>query len=311
MPLEIEVTIGTLHLNQSLSAGSDFYLLQDTPSLLSTITTRKSDRDKQGGHGTEDSLSQYGPRTLPFKGEIHASSQEMRKWMEKSLMQAVGLSALQDFAGDDGYRLLLITDEDGIAKQIYAKLVDPPEFELVDTAMSESRKFSFVMYAKDPALYAQELSEKTGPESFLSTTLTVQEGLLPTFRENVSPVIQGAFSASVTAVNAGTFGTPPVMIISGPSLNPRLKNATTGREMDFSAGSGLTLLEGETLTINAGNQTVVKRDAIGAETDESGTLTLTSDWISLDPGANLLTLRDETPDALLGQLSVLWRDAWM
>lgn len=311
MPLEIEVTIGTLHLNQSLAAGGDFYLLKDTPELLSTLSTRKSDRDKQGGHGTEDSLSQYGARTLPFKGEIHASSQESRKTMEKSLMQAIGLSAMQDFAGDDGYKLVLIRDEDGIAKQIYAKVIDPPEFEVLDTAMPEARKFSFVMYAKDPVLYAQSLNEKLGPESFLSTTLTAQEGLLPTFREGVTPIIQDAFSASVTAINGGTFGTPPVMIIEGPTLNPILKNATTDREMDFSSGDGLTLLESETLTINVGNQTIVKRDGAGVETDESGALTLSSDWIFLEPGANLLTLRDDTPDALFGQLIVQWRDAWM
>lgn len=308
MPVEIEVTIGALHLNQSLEAGSDFFLLKETPALLSTLSTRRSDRDKQGGHGTEDSLSQYGARTLPFKGEIHASSQQARKSMEKQLLQTVGLSALQDFAGDDGYRLLLFKDEDGIDKQIYAKIVDPPEFELLDTAMPESRKFSFVMYAKDPALYGQSLSEKNGPESFLRTSLTVQEGSLPEFREGISPTIREAYSASVTAENLGTFGTPPVLTVSGPAENPRIENVTTGKVMEF---SDLTLLEGELLLINCSNQSATKIDAFGEETDVTGSLTLSSDWLSLEPGSNVLTLRDETPDVLLGQLFVQWRDAWM
>jgi hypothetical protein len=311
MALEIEVTIGSVLLNQNLAAGSDFYVLKDTPQLLSTLSTRKTDKDKQGGHGTEDSLSQYQARILPFKGEIHAASQSARKTMEKNLIQAIGLSVAQDFDGDDGYKLLLITDEDGIGKQIYAKVIEPPEFELLDIAEPEMRKFSFVMYAKDPALYAQILSSQVGPESFLTTTLTVQDGELPSFGDGDLMVIQDTYAATLTATSNGTFGTPPVIVVSGPSTDPRVKNVTTGREMDFSNGAGVTLLSGETLTINVANQTIVKTNTLGAESDQSGALTTDSDWIFIEPGSNDFTLQDATPADLSGQLSVQWRDAWI
>lgn len=311
MALEIEVTIGSVLLNQNLSAANDFYVLKDTPELLSTLSTRKSDKDKQGGHGTEDSLSQYQARILPFKGEIHASSQAVRKTMENNLIKAIGLSVAQDFDGNDGYKLLLIADEDGIGKQIYAKLIEPPEFVLLDVAAPEMRKFSFVMYAKDPALYAQALNSEDGPESFLTTTLTVQDGDLPAFGDSDLMVIQDTYAATLTATNNGTFGTPPVIVVSGPATDPRVKNTTTGREMDFSNGAGVALLAGETLTINVANQTITKTSTLGVQTDQSGALTTDSDWIFIESGDNDFTLQDATPADLSGQLLVQWRDAWI
>jgi len=311
MALEIEVTIGNVLLNQNLSPAADFYVLRDTAELLSTLSTRKSDKDKQGGHGTEDSLSQYEARILPFKGEIHASSQSTRITMEKSLKRAVGLQVAQDFDGDDGYKLILITDEDGIAKQLYAKVLDPPEFELIETAMPECREFSFVMYAKDPTLYAQTLSSGSGPESYLTTTFKVQDGALPTIKDGALPTAQDAIATSMSITNNGTFGTAPVIIISGPTTDPVLENITTGRKMDFSSGGGITLAADETLTINVASQTITKKDTQGDETDASGTLTTDSNWIFVEPGNNIFTLFDATPDDLSGQLSIQWRDAWI
>ena len=311
MAREIEVTIGTLQLNQHLSAENDFYVLKDTPEIFSTLSTRQSDRDKQGGHGSEDSLSQYEARVMPFKGEIHASSQDARKTMEYQLQQAVSLSIAQDFDGDDGYRLVLITDEDGIAKQIYAKILDPVEFELIDIALPEARKFSFMLYAKDPELYSQTTQTGNGPESYLKTTLTVQDGLLPLFQDGTLPTVQDAIAASMNITNNGTFGSAPIITVTGPTTNPIVKNETTGRAMNFSGGSGITLKAGETLTIDVASQTIVYKDETGTESDISGLLTTDSNWIFIEPGSNVITLFDDTPDDLSGQLQLVWRDSWI
>lgn len=308
---DLELTIGSVALNQSLTAGSNFYILRNTPEILSTLSTRKTDLDKQGEHGTEDSLSYYGPRILPIEGEIWADTQANRITLEKALRKAVSLSVAQDFGGDDGYVLVQITDEDAIPKQIYAKVLEPPKFTLIESAMPEARGFSFVLYAKDPTIYAQSLSTATGPESYTTTGFTIQDADLPTFKDGALPSFQDDTGNDMSATNSGTFGTPPTMVISGPTTDPIITNSTTDRKMEFSAAGGVALLAGETLTIDVGARTVTKTDTGGTETDESGKLSTDSEWIYIVPGANVFSMFDDTPDSLLGQLALSWRNAWI
>jgi len=312
MPVnEIEVTIGTVQLNQSLSAGSNFYLLRNTPELLSTLSTRKTDKEKQGGHGTEDSLSFYGPRILRFEGEVHASSQAARITLEQALKTVLALRAAQSYDDEDGYVLVEVTDEDGEAKQIYAKVLEPPVFSLLDDAMPESRRFEFVLYAKDPILYGQTLEDEVGPESFLTTTLTFEDGDLPTVKDGDLPVIQDDTANEMTVVNDGSYDTPPVIIVEGPTTDPVIMNVTTGRKMAFTAGGGLELLADETLTINVAALSIIKTDSGDNNTDVSGMISTDSEWIFLAPGSNILTLFDETSDDLSGQITVQFRPAWL
>lgn len=303
-------TIGSVTLNANLSQGNSFYLWRRTSETLKKPRVRQSETEKQGEHGTEDSLSRYGPRTMPFDGEIHASSQSARVSMEQALEVELLLAADQSYDGDDGYRLILLTTEDGIDKQIYAKCIYGPDFPLVEEAMPEVRGFEFTLYAKEPVLYAQALTEETGPESFNTTTFKFQDGALPAFQDGNLPTIQDDTGAEMTVTNAGTHDSPPVFTITGPTTNPVITNVTTGKSMDFSKGSGLTLAAGETLTVSVAAKTIMKTSG-GVETDVSGTMTDASRWIYIRRGANVFTLFDDTEGDLSSQLEIEFRSAWI
>jgi len=307
---EIQITIGSIQFNQSLSYDSNFYLLKNTPEILSTLSTRKTDMEKQSEHGVEDSLSFYDARMLPFEGTIYGSTQAARKTMEEALKQAVALPISQSYGGSDGYVLVLITDEDGTEKQIYAKVLEPPKFGLVDDAMPELRSFEFVLYAKDPVIYGQSLTTETGPESYLTTTFTIQDGALPTVQDGDLPTIQESTGSILTVSNGGTIGSPPTITISGPTTDPVVSNLTTGKSMDFSKGGGVSLGAGDTLTVNVSARTIVKTSG-GTDTDVSGALTDASDWIFIEPGDNEFTLFDDSPGDLSGQMQIDVRPAWI
>lgn len=308
MANDIELSTGSLYLNRIL--GSSYYVLHNTPEILSTLSTRKTEIPKQGDHGTEDSLSYYGGRILPIEGEIIAPTQADRITLEKALRRALALPVAQDFDGEDGYALWLLTDEDEIDKQFYAKVLEPPKFELVDTAMPEHRRFSFVLYAKDPAIYAQALSEESSLETFNDTTFHLHEGEPPEIKDAALPTIQDAEGVEMIVTNNGTFGSPPVITVAGPCTNPVITNSTTGRSMEFAEGAGVDLAEGDTLTINVGAKTCIKTSG-GSDTDVSAALTAVSEWIYIEPGDNAFTLSDDTAGDLTGLLTVSFRDAWI
>jgi len=308
---EIIVTIGSVTFNQNFSPGASCYVLTSTEEILDALRTRRSDTPKQGEHGSEDSLSAFEPRTLLFRGEIHATSQSQRVTMQQNLDAAVSLARSQSFDGDDGYKLVQITDEDGVAKQLYAKIDQMPRYSLVDDGMPESRRFEFVMFASDPAVYAQSLSSADLEESYNSTTFTFQDGDLPVFKDGALPTIQDILGSVVMVSNTGNFATPPLIVIEGPTTNPVVRNETTGKELAFTRNGGVTLLADETLTINVAAFTAVMTDIDGDDSNVRSRIALDSKWFDLLPGVNEISLFDDTPADLTSQMEISFRASWI
>lgn len=308
---EIVVTIGDVAFNTSFSPGSTMYLLTSTEEILDALRTRRTDTPKQGEHGSEDSLSSFEPRLLLFRGEIHATTQAERVTMQRALDAAVSLSRSQSFDDDDGYKLILITDEDGIEKQLYAKIDQMPRYSLVESGMPESRQFEFVMFASDPAIYAQTLSESDQDESYDSTTFTFQDGDLPTFQDGDLPTFQDILGSAVIADNEGDYATPPLITITGPTTNPIVRNETTAKQLAFTRNGGVTLLADETLEVNVAANTAVMTDVDGDETNVRSKISLDSEWFDLIPGENEISLFDDTPADLTSQLSLSFRSSWV
>jgi phage-related protein len=296
MANDIQVTIGSITFNDTSS--DDFYLIVNTPELLSSLSTRQTKTSKQGEHGVHDSLSFYDERMLPFEGEIHAADQAARKTMENALKSTLALPAFQDYAGDDGYMLVEITDEDGNEMQCYAKIVDPPRFSVIDNTDPGRRRFTFVLMAKDPILYGVTLNEEEGDEQVDGTSFEVVEGESP----EVPFELYQVATPSVMCDNEGTIGAPPVITVTGPTDGPIIRNQTTGLTIDL---DGLELLAGESVTIDVAAKTVEKNDG----TDLSPYFT--GDWWVLAPGENSIALLDDTGDALDATLTVQWRNPWI
>ncbi len=308
---EIQITIGAIDFNTSFTPGPGMYLLRNTEEILDALRTRRSDTPKQGEHGSEDSQSTYEPRILVFRGEIHATTQAERVTMQQNLDRALTLARSQSFDGDDGYKLVEIVDEDGIAKQIYAKIEQMPKYELVEEGMPESRRFEFLMFAADPTVYSQSLTTADLEESFDSTTFTIQDGDLPTFKDGDLPTFQDVLGSLVLVTNAGTMGTPPSIIITGPTTNPVVMNETSGKRIAFTRNGGVALLVGESLTINVAAKTAMKTDVDGDESSVRSKISLDSKWWDVLPGDNEISLFDDTPADLTSQLEVQFRDAWV
>ena len=308
--LEIQVTIGDVSFNTSFAPGPTCYILTSTEEILGALRTRRSDTPRQGEHGSEDSISFFEPRALLFRGEIHAASQAERVAMQQALDAAVSLPRQQSFAGDDGYKNVLITDEDGVAKMLFAKTDQMPQYSLIDDGLPESRRFEFVMFASDPAIYAQELTDITAPESYDSTTFTFQDGDLPTFKDGDLPTIQDVQGQILEVENEGTFGAPPLIVIDGPTTNPVIENETTGKLLAFTRNGGVDLLSGETLTINCAAQTAIKT-VEGTDTSVKSKLSLSSEFFDIIPGENDISLFDDSPDDITSQMQISFRSAWV
>lgn len=297
-------------LNANVHAGQSFYLILNVPEVLSGLSVRTDDTPKQGAHGTEDGLSQYGARSIPVLGEIHALTSDARFTMERDLKRDLALPIAQSFDGDDGYFLLLISDQDGTEMQVYAKVLEPPTFELLPDLAERRSKFRFVLYAKDPEIYSQTLQTATSTESFASATFTMQDGDLPTFQDDDLPTFQDVVGVTITVSNGGTHGTPPLIVVYGPTDSPVIENTTTGKIMSL---DGLTVLTGERVEIDVGSipKSITHFDASDVETDASGYLTDDSDWIFIEPGDNVLTVSDDSPGDLAASMEVQWRDTYV
>jgi hypothetical protein len=280
MANDVLVTIGTVDFNDFSSDA--FYLLTATPELLSSLSTRQTKSAKQGEHGVHDSLSFYNDRLLPFEGEIHATSQEECEEMKRALKAAVAMSTFQNYAGDDGYKLVLITDEDGLEWQCYAKIVEPPVFRVIDNADPTRRSFSFLMSCKDPVLYSQTLEEATGDETVEGTNFFVSEDE-DTFQ--VPFELYQYTTPSLTVTNNGSVGATPLITINGPTEGPTVKNLTSDMFIHL---EGLSVLLGETVVIDTLAKTIEK-DGV----DVSAYMTVDSEWWVLEPGANDIALIDE------------------
>lgn len=306
---EIQITIGQISFNTSLTAVP-MYLLTSTEDILGALQTRRTDTPRQAEHGSDDSPSHFEPRELLFRGEIHAASQSQRVNMQQVLDEAISLSRSQSFAGDDGYRLVEIVDEDGVAKQLYAKIAQMPRYSLIDEGMPESRRFEFVMFSADEAVYGQDLEEVDALEAFDSTTFTFQDGDLPTFQDGDLPTIQDVVRNGMAVVNDGTYASPPLIVIQGPALNPVVRNDTTSKKIEFSRNGGLTLEDGDTLTINVAAYTAVKTSS-GVQTNVRSKISLDSDWFDIVPGANQIVLFDESVGELGAEMTISFRPAWV
>lgn len=299
---EIPFTIAgglTLTLNDH-SSGPPQYLLRNISTTLATPRIRRAQTSLQADHGTVDGVARYDERVLPFSGEIMGSSQADRKELEDDLRECLGLPATPSVDGEDGYYLVSYTDEDGVLKQLYARIIEGPKFDVLDNSDPSRRGFGFVMVAKDPRVYSPSLQSASGDETFQGTSFQVIEGASP----KVPFQLYEITAPTATCVNGGRFGAPPVITVTGPTTSPKVTNVTTGKFIEL---DGLTLTASQSVTINVGRKTITRNDG----TNLSAYWGEGSRWWVLKPGSNAITLLDASPSEVDAALQVQWRNTWM
>lgn len=151
------------------------------------------------------------------------------------------------------------------------------------------------MVATDPRIYdatawrlQTALPSGTGGLSFAATS--------PLYYEASSE------TGDVEAENEGTFPVSPVMRIDGPVTNPSITHLEKGYTLDFT----ITLGTGDYLLIDAESRSVL----LNGSSNRYSTLSSTSQWWDLDPGANTIRFRsDANTEAAV--LTAYYRSAWL
>src|SRR5690606_35648926 len=140
-------------------------------------------------------------------------------------------------SGDDGYKLLQIRTEHGYSVQIHAV-----PLERVTPTLSQNsqlrRLYTWSMFAEDPTLYSQTLSEEDGMESFAATTFRFHDESPLKFHDGSLPTFQDTSTGDVVVTNLGNIGSPPVITIHGPTIDPVILNVTTGKKIELSKNGG-------------------------------------------------------------------------
>jgi hypothetical protein len=152
------------------------------------------------------------------------------------------------------------------------------------------------MSAVDPRIYDATLQSQT-------VGLTVAAGgwVFPwTFPWTFTTSTGGI----IFATNSGSYTCQPVITITGPCLNPRIEQQTTGQTLQFNT----QLATGDTLVIDCYAGSAVKNGAVSM----LGTLApgsyVTS--IGVPPGANQFGFFSSDAVATAAQMTLAWANTW-
>lgn len=248
---------------------------------------------RSGDHGAWASPQYYAARTMTLTVTASAPTQALRDTARALLQQAVPVSDLAQLRYDEPIPKFTWVRRSGKVTEAYPTLADVT--------------FTVGLVAPDPRKYA--MAQKS-----------LQIGLLPS---GVGGGMVVPFTLPVTlssapppgtavATNAGSFQTPPVVVVGGPVAGPTLANLTTGQTVSWSS---LTLNSGDLLVVDFLNrQAFVNPTTISTSPGIPSTggtywpADASSAWWQLSPGSNQLQYGGT---AGTGSTAVFYfRDAW-
>jgi len=137
-----------------------------------------------------------------------------------------------------------------------------------------TRKVSVQLFMADPYLYAQN---------------TVTINLNPVSGSGLTypytyPIVYGVVSGGAGSIsNAGNAVAYPVITITGACTNPTITNSTTGESLTLN----ITLAQSDTLVIDC--RPATRSIKLNGTTNKINAKTVSSKWLSCQPGINSLT----------------------
>lgn len=237
-----------------------------------------------GDHGGWATPQWYAGRPITLTIQATARTQALRDKARAAMQQAVpigmgGGSDLATLRWDEPVPIQMAVRRSGPIVETYMTLLDVI--------------FSVPLIAPDPRKYSTTLHSQTvvwggaGPAGLappLTPPLTLPAGTPP---------------MAVTATNAGSFETRPVVTIFGPVTAPGILNLTTGQKVTY---SGLTLVAGDVLAIDLLNRGATLNGVYRAAD-------ISASWFVCPPGAT--TIQMTGTGASGASMAVAWRDAWI
>jgi hypothetical protein len=249
---------------------------------------------RAGDHGAWAAPQFFAARTLTLTCTASAPTQALRDTARAMLQQAVPISGLALLRYDEPVPKQLWVRRSGKLTESYMTLTDVT--------------FTIGLVAPDPRRYG-------------TVQRSVSIGLLPAGAGGsfVVPFTVPFHMASApppgttVATNAGSFQSPPVVVVRGPVTSPSLANLSTGQGVSW---TGLALAAGDVLAVDFLNrQAFVNPTTVSTEAGIPSTggtywpADITSAWWQLAPGDNEVQYGGT---AGTGSTAVFyWRDAWV
>jgi hypothetical protein len=236
---------------------------------------------RSGDHGAWPSPQWYAARTMTLTCTASAQTQYLRDVARAQLQQAVTV-------GDQGQLVVLRYDEP-IPKQALVRRSGQ-----VTEAYPTLADVTFTVGLVAPDMRKYGTAQKTlliAPPPPVAGMFTVPFTVPFTLANAPPPAVSAC-------VNNGNFGSPPVVVITGPCTAPALANLTTGQTVTWSQ---VTLNPGDTMTvdflnrqawINAPNTPGLPGLPLGGGSYASADIA--SSWWLLQPGSNTVAFAFET-----------------
>lgn len=258
------------------------YALQAYPKFTKNIKNTEIERVGQNNYW--DFYSYNGKMSINFQGVIVAEDHQTLEQMRAQMMKVFAIP-IQSTVSQDGYVTIQWTDDDGVDKQIEAKLVSDINFE---RRLQRRTVMDFQIQLKANKNYIVNQGGYTGTVNG-SRGYYAEGFLLPT----LLPFSMTEGYRNILSITPASAGALPIIRLYGEDqqliTSPRILNIDTGEyfQVDLTLNNSSEWVE-----INTEEGTVVNQSGV----DVSGYININSGFLTLNAGLNqLVYLSNEDP----------------
>lgn len=277
----LRATLGSVALG-TVDAQGIAWTLQtlegwDSPDVRAEFT------DREGDNGSWASPVYLGSRPITLGGTIIAPSQSLLEQAMDQLRAAAGL--------DD----TTLTVWEGVPKQATVRRSGKALMQYVTDTVAT---YSVMVTAADPRRYDTTL--QTG-----STGLPLTSGGLTLPATMPWTLSATTVAGQITAFNAGTFETRPVLILNGPVTGPKILAQLPDGTVQFLTYSQ-DLASGEQLVIDTDAHTVI----VNGQASRRRFLTIPNGWPTIPAQSTVIFQFSASAYNASALLTARWRSAW-
>ncbi len=272
-PLGIEAVIEYNGLLLNRLTDYDKYRITSIDG-LADADIRDSRSVNPGRHGETAFQAFYGGRTLVLNGRIEAHTLNKLRDMQRELRLA--FNELEE-------KPLIFKSYFGSPydKVIYCRKGASLTMPEKQDDLRAFRDFQITMRASNPRF----LTYDQRAASWIATGSTA------------------SFQFMFGPTNDGTFSAEPRMILTGPMTNPSIHNHSTDETFVLET----TIPTSVSYTVDVAQRTIF--DSFNQI--KLGDISASSDWITLDPGSNLIEISATGLTNGVSGVSILWHDTWI
>jgi len=229
------------------------------------VSVDNSQIARQDWHGVLSNPTYARGRLITIEGFCFSSNANDRSTRGTARNIVNELFQLETFPSQgEGFKELSFTDDDGVNKFINAKVYKKPAFSHVKG--SPLINFNLDLFAQDPLVYSEDKVSQDSDYGLIGGVA------LPT----VLPIPLSGVLNPATITNAGDFGSPIKITVTGDIVNPKIYHVETGKFFKLAR-----TLSSETLEIDTSLTTATIAGASVLSDRAAG-----SQWLYANPGVN-------------------------